>query len=363
MKKIGIITYHFAKNYGAVLQCYALQSFLQERGFYVEIINFVNDRQKSNNDYIKHGGIKALIKNLCLIPFKSKIKNKYDKFEKFNSNYLNLTKRVTDIENLKKLIDDSKYDIIISGSDQVFNPNIEDFDIAFLLPIKTKAIKMSYAASTGNASADDLFKIRKYIEEFEYLSIREKSDLEKFKSFIKKDISVVCDPVMLLEKKHWDERFNIKVINEKYLICYFLHKNLFKKEYEIAKKIAKEKKLKLFIINARYSKYSFYKNTMFDIGPLEFVSLIKYSDYVCTDSFHGTLFSIMFNKDFMCFDTKNNLLDSRRLNLLKEMNLEENMHYIESSDYTLNTDYSKSNKKIDLVKKQAFMFLEKLNEK
>ncbi len=360
MKKVGIITYHFAKNYGAVLQCYALQSFLQEQGFNVEIINYVSDKQTKNNDYIKHGGIKALIKNTCLIPFKAKMKNKYEKFEIFNLNYLNLTKRVSNIAELKNLVKKSEYDVIISGSDQVFNPNIEDFDIAFLLPFKTNALKMSYAASTGNASTADLVNIRKYIDDFDYLSIREKSDLDKFTPFFKKNISVVCDPVMLLSNKFWDDKLNDRIIKEKYLICYFLHKNLFEKEYKLAKKIAKEKNLKLYVINARYSKYSFYKNTILDAGPIEFVNLIRYSDFVCTDSFHGTLFSIIFNKNFMCFDTKENLLDSRRLDLLNETKLQDNLQYIEDDNYILNTNFSSASEKIDLIRKQANIFLENI---
>lgn len=348
MKKIGIITYHFARNYGAVLQCFALQTYLENNGHKVEIINYVTEQQRNNNDYYKHGkSIKSIVVNTLLIPFMKMRKIKNQRFDQFNNDYLNLTTIINDLESLKKHIDSNNYDLIISGSDQVFNPNIEDFDKAFVLPFHIEAKKIAYAASTGNAKKEDLDKISKEIRDFNKISIREEKDIKKFEDF-NIDISITPDPVLLLDSDDWSKFTNEKKEKD-YLLCYFLHKDLFKKEFEIAKKIAKEKNLKIKIINARYSRESFKKGTIYDAGPIEFVNLIKNSSYVCTDSFHGTLFSIIFDKDFKCFDSRKNKNDSRRQNLLYLLNAKENLQYIEDY-YQPNKVYKKKNK--ELIKKE-----------
>lgn len=362
MKKIGIITYHFARNYGAVLQCFALQTFLEQKGFSVEIINYVNNTQYNNNDYYKHGlNIKKIIANILLFPFFSVRKEKNKRFDDFNKKYLHLTQKIKNIEELEKLIKNKKYDFLISGSDQVFNPNIEDFDFSFLFPFNTNAKKISYAASTGNASDNDIKKIKEYLLDFDKISIREKNDIKKFNE-IDKNIFVTPDPVMILKKEDWSKIFN-KKINDKYLLCYFLHKKMFKKEYKIAKKIAKKRNLKIINLNARYSVFSFKKGTIFNAGPEEFVNYIKNSSFVCTDSFHGTLFSIIFEKEFVCFDTKANKNDSRRRNLLEISNCLDMLYYVEDN-FDINKKYVlKSNRFIDEQIRIASEFLGDLDDK
>ncbi|MEF2641556.1 MAG: polysaccharide pyruvyl transferase family protein [Clostridia bacterium] len=363
MKKIGIITYHFARNYGAVLQCYALQKYLINKGYDVEVINYISKVQYNNNDYYKHGiSLKNIAINICFLPFFRYRKNKNKKFDEFNNKYLKLSERISSIEELKEMCHEKKYDFIISGSDQVFNPNIEDFDFSFLLPFKTNSKKISYAASTGNATVKDIDTIKSYLDDFEEISIREKKDLSKFDKYDKKNIGVVPDPVILLSNSEW-KKFTTKNNDEKYLVCYFLHKSLMTKEYEIAKQVAKEKKLKIKIINARYSKLSFKKEAILDVGPKEFINLIYNSNFVCTDSFHGTLFSLIFNKDFICFDSIENKNDSRRKNLLEELGALNRLRLVEDNKNNSVIDYKIINKNIIKKKEEADKFLEVLYEK
>ena len=360
MKKIGIITYHFARNYGAVLQCFALQTFLEKKGYSVEIINYINKEQYNNNDYYKHGkNLKKIVINIMLLPFLKLRKKKNNSFDRFNETYLHLTEKISTIDDLEKLVSKKKYDYLISGSDQVFNPNIEDFDYSFLLPFKTNSQKIAYAASTGNASQIDINKLKNYLLDFSKISIREKSDLYKFDN-IKKKIYIMPDPVLLLKKEDWYKKFD-KQNEDKYLLCYFLHKNLFKKEYYFAKKIAKAKKLKILNLNARYSVSSLKKGTIFDAGPEEFITLIKNSNFVCTDSFHGTLFSIIFEKDFVCFDSKSNIKDSRRKNVLEMFDKKKNLCYIENKKYSYEKTVTNPEKIIDSQIKIAEEFFGDLN--
>ncbi|MGL4876098.1 MAG: polysaccharide pyruvyl transferase family protein [Clostridium sp.] len=367
MKKIGIITYHFAINYGAVLQCYALQTYLEKKGFEVEILNYINKTQKKNNGIVKSGKpIKKILVNSLLRPFREKIIEKHNNFNEFTKEYLNLSKEISDVDELSKYINQNDFDYLISGSDQVFNKNIDDFDVAFLFPFKCKAKKISYAASTGNANRNDILCLKKYLDKFDRLSIREEKDLSKFDGVVDKELSVVCDPVMLLEEKKWCEITNkAKKIEEDYAVCYFLHKHLFHEEFKKAKKIAKERKLKLIIINSRFSINSLRKNTIFTAGPNEFVTLLKHAKFVCTDSFHGTLFSVIFNKEFICFDSKQNINDSRRKNLLQNIGGINAYHFTEESleKNKIELDYKKINNNIKEIINESSEFLECLNER
>lgn len=367
MKKIGIITYHFAVNYGAVLQCYALQTYLEEKGFEVEVLNYVNDIQKRNNSVVKHGkSFKKVIVNGLLLPFKSKITEKHNNFKKFTNDYLNLSKEISNVDELSKYINENKFDYLISGSDQVFNRKIDDFDIAFLFPFECNAKKISYAASTGSATKKDILYLQKYLEEFDEISIREENDLVKFDGVTNKKLSVVCDPVMLLENNLWRKiTCKTDIVKDEYVVCYFLHKHLFSEEFKKAKRIAKERKLKLVVINARFSINSLRKNTIFTAGPKEFVTLIQNAKFVCTDSFHGTLFSLIFNKEFICFDTKKNVNDSRRKNLLQNVDGLSAYNFVEDEfdKYQIELEYKNINDNIKKIIDDSDRFLEHLNDR
>lgn len=362
MKKIGIITYHFALNYGAVLQCYALQTYLEDKGFEVEVLNYVNEIQRRNNDVVKHGkSIKKVIMNGLLLPFRSKMIKKYNNFKYFSNNYLNLSKEISNVDELSKYINENNFDYLISGSDQVFNRNIDDFDIAFLFPFECNSKKISYAASTGNATKDDILSLKAYLDEFDEISIREEKDLIKFNGVTNKYLSVVCDPVMLIDKENWSKIISeSNSMKDKYLVCYFLHKHLFSEEFKKAKKIAKERKLRFIVINSRFSINSFRKNTIFTAGPKEFVNLIKNAEFVCTDSFHGTLFSLIFNKEFICFDSKKNVNDSRRKNILQNVDGLSAYHFVEDklNESKIQLEYKKINDNINQIKDDSKRFLE-----
>ena len=113
--------------------------------------------------FVKHGcSVKTAIANICLLPFAHSIRKKHTRFATFCQKNLQLTQHFSTVESMQKYIAENKYSAIISGSDQVLNPNIDDFELAFLFPFKTIAKKITYAASTGNASPDDIRKIQRY---------------------------------------------------------------------------------------------------------------------------------------------------------------------------------------------------------
>jgi len=363
MKKVGIITYHFAQNYGAVLQCYALQTYLSQQGYAVTVFDFVSEKQQKNNDVVKHGAsVKTAVANICLLPFTHSIRKKHARFVDFCQKNLHLTPHFSTVESLEQYIEENGYDVVISGSDQVLNPNINDFEIAFLYPFKTKAKKIAYAASTGNASPDDIQKIQCYLDDFSKISIREQKDIGKFDAETAARLSVVCDPVMLLRADTWNNMLE-QPSGKPYLICYFLHKKLFREEFAIAQKIAKSRSLELKVINARFGPNSFRKGTVFDAGPREFVNLIANASYVCTDSFHGTLFSLIFHKQFSCLDTKQNHHDTRKKGLLESVGATAAYQNIEDPLKICSTlNYEEIDCRMDEIRKSAAIFLEILDE-
>lgn len=364
MKKVGIITYHFAQNYGAVLQCYALQTYLSQQGYAVTVFDFVSEKQQKNNDVVKHGAsVKTAVANICLLPFTHSIRKKHARFVDFCQKNLHLTPHFSTVESLEQYIEENGYDVVISGSDQVLNPNINDFEIAFLYPFKTKAKKIAYAASTGNASPDDIQKIQCYLDDFSKISIREQKDLGKFDAETAARLSVVCDPVMLLRADTWNNMLE-QPSGKPYLICYFLHKKLFREEFAIAQKIAKGRGLELKVINARFGPNSFRKGTVFDAGPGEFVNLIANASYICTDSFHGTLFSLIFHKQFSCLDTKQNHHDTRKKGLLESVGATAAYQNIEDPLKICSTlNYEEIDCRMDEIRKSAAEFLEISDEK
>ena len=359
MKKVGIITYHFAQNYGAVLQCYALQTYLSQQGYAVTVFDFVSEKQQKNNDVVKHGAsVKTAVANICLLPFTHSIRKKHARFVDFCQKNLHLTPHFSTVESLEQYIEENGYDVVISGSDQVLNPNINDFEIAFLYPFKTKAKKIAYAASTGNASPDDIQKIQCYLDDFSKISIREQKDLGKFDAETAARLSVVCDPVMLLRADTWNNMLE-QPSGKPYLICYFLHKKLFREEFAIAQKIAKGRGLELKVINARFGPNSFRKGTVFDAGPGEFVNLTANASYICTDSFHGTLFSLIFHKQFSCLDTKQNHHDTRKKGLLESVGATAAYQNIEDPLKICSTlNYEEIDCRMDEIRKSAAEFLE-----
>ena len=169
--RIGIITYHFARNYGAVLQCYALQRYLSEAGHEVEILDYVSRMQQRNNSlhHKREGLIANTALNVALLPFEAKRQRKERRFKEFLDEELCLSPRFDSRDALASYIEQRGFDVVVSGSDQVFNPHIDDFDEAFLLPFNTPCRKASFAASLGGVGSYGASRICRFAARFRYV--------------------------------------------------------------------------------------------------------------------------------------------------------------------------------------------------
>ena len=327
--RVGIITYHFAENYGSALQAYALASYFNSfDDVDAEILNYVSKRQELNNSLYGHrNGISNIAVSLAYLPFHYWRNKKHRRFKMFAERKLPLSKRMSTIPELSESINTTytSSDCIVSGSDQVWNPKINDFDRAFLFPFKTNAKKLGYAISLGPALKGDVLDLRKDINDFSSVACREYGAAATLKSIGLDVDQVVCDPVFLIDIEHWRDLSKLSAVDysskNPYLVCYFLNKQAMKTYYNWAHSLASDMGLEPIIINAAYSAHTFQKGVILDAGPLEFLNLLMNASFVCTDSFHGTALSALFEKQFLSFDREAGSVDTRKADLLNEIGL------------------------------------------
>ena len=363
-KKIGLLTFHCAHNYGAVLQAYALQEYIKSLGCDVEILDYRPNEItqsyriipklliKSNSISSK---LKTIIKYFILFIFQICIRIwRRRLFLRFMHNKYHLSSSMYNYEFNKNY----DYDLYIIGSDQVWNPTLTkglnpiyfgDFDVSKF------AKKVTYAASSSYYDFTEIQKkeIRKYLDNFYKLSVRENELSEYIESEFNKKAQVVLDPTLLVDIDVWNN-IAIKPSRERYLLTYIIGSEV----SDIAKQIAKERNLKIINISPIYKDVIRNKKVF---GPAEFVGLFKYAEYIVCSSFHGTVFSILYNKEF-CSVGSGNHLDSRVKSLLHDLNLENRLIFNIKDKEKLQEpiDYRYVNTKLIELKKGSADFLNRV---
>lgn len=345
-KKIGIITIHTDFNYGAVLQAIATQKVFEINGYDAEIIDYRNifiDQQsklmyKQNNKF--KGYFITLIRNTVFgryFYYKKAIKD-LDKYrKKTNIRYYS-------IDDLK----DVKYDILVVGSDQLWNPIISNgIDPVFLLNFGQSKKKISLATSMGsyilNESDKKVFK--SLLKNFNNISVREKHAIDQLQPLVSQKIEEILDPTLLLDKNIWLDDYAKESkyydTNEKYILTYFVGGE--KSKYK-SKVMEYSKKLGLPVWSIQYSNYNWKETDKKILGAsvIDFIALIKNANLVLTDSFHGVAFSVNLEKDFVALTNRQNPVRVREF--LKKLNLSDRID-MNSDDYH-EVNYQKVNKKL-----------------
>ena len=350
MKKIGLLTWHNYNNFGSALQSYALYKYINDNVAACRIINY--NKQKFS--------IKRIIKSLVLLlPSDSLCNSSADcKFIKFRLKNIKQTKPVYNEKTLEK--ESKKFDILLSGSDQIWAPNV--FNPVYMLNFSKNKKKVSYASSIGlNDIPKNLIKIYySLLSDYSHISVREEQGVTLLKQKCNIDSTCVLDPTFLLSSNDWDCLQKDRKFKENYIFCYFLNKE--HTYTETVLKYAKLMNLKIIAISARK-----YDNQWVDIldscgGPIDFLNYIKYANLVITDSFHGIAFSIIYNKNFYVFERfKNNDIinqNSRIYNILKKLNLNTRILNVNTKEIVLeNIDYSSVNKLLDKERKLSIDFI------
>lgn len=307
--KIGIVTLHRVRNYGSVLQAYALVRLLREEGQNVEIIDYIPERFRLRSDllfvrkdrYTDKNGRKNLIKKI-IFSCASIIPRYYyyTRFSGFVKKQIPLSKKsYFNNEELRK--EKFDYDIVMNGSDQVWNMAWEkDVDLAFFLDfVDITTPKMAYAASFGKNELTQHEKevMGPLLRKYNLITMREDSGVELLRDLGISNGRHVLDPTLVLDRRTWLELAGDRTIKDRYVAIYQLNYNT--KALEYARKIADIKGLKVVDLSRKIKKSSAVDINFPFVKPETFLNVFAYADYVVTDSFHGTAFSINFNRQFI----------------------------------------------------------------
>lgn len=363
MKKIKIITFQNAHNYGATLQTYALQKFLRDNKYDTEDINYKN--QVIENQYkivkINKSNFLSFSKSVVvsIIQF---VPNciRYRKFEKFIKKNIKLSKVY---KSEKEIINNPPdADVYITGSDQVWNTIITDgLRKSYTLNFgKNEINRISYAASIGNPIIYDYEKnfYKEKISKINHISVREKIAKDNLEKIGLKDVKVCIDPTLLLDKKIWNNLIeNKKAIKQDYIFAYEVKPE--QEYYDIVNIFSNENNLGVVHFERKGKKYNKVIKNAYTAGPIEFLTLIKNSKYVICTSFHATVFSIIFHKDFYVIPHKET--GNRVTNLLKLLNINGRVFYnyeeFVKRDREDKIDWNKVDKKLEDLKRDSAEWL------
>lgn len=356
--KIGIITIHNAYNYGAVFQAFALKEYIKSVLSENDVVNVIDYRTAFFEEKKKIHFSENIVSNLIeleRLAMTSKRKKRDKSFEYFICEHDSLSETCRNEFELSKIA--SNYDVLISGSDQIWNFNITNGDTSYLLDIKGfQGKKFAYASSLGDFRfyKTDEEKIKKIFDTFSAFSCRERDGCEYLSSLTGKFCLQVCDPTLLLNSEKYIKLFSGKIRNKtkkladnKFLLIYNLSSS--DEIFSIAKRIAKERNLKIYQIFPSLRKNSSVDVLLNDISPEEFLYLYYKTSFIVTNSFHGTCFSIIFNKDF--YTVKPTGSSNRLSTLLSETGITErlimNEEKINDITPTKHIDYVEVMKKLN----------------
>lgn len=362
IKKTATITFQRAINYGAVLQIYALQKSILKLNIDNVVIDYDCKLISDQFTLISMKSIKSFV--YSLISFKSF----YIKKKKF-LDFIRKNIAMTEFVNKKTLISkdfNNKYDIFITGSDQVWNYQITNLDeVYFLNFVKDKRKIKSYAASFGVNNIPENLKLnyKQYLEQFSTILVREKTGAKIIEELLNKRVDTVLDPVLLLDKIEWENiLFKTKFddIRDKYILIYMATPYI--------KIFAKNLSLKYNMPIYNISDFILRKkkkigNTESELGPEEFINVIKNAKFVVTGSFHAVVFSIIYNKEFFInnVDKTKEERSSRQKDLLDLLEIKDReiFNHDDDTDF-VPIDWNNVNKKLEIERNKSINELKKM---
>lgn len=333
--KVGILTFHDAHNYGAVLQAFALKRYIQKLGYEVRIVNYHHETMP--DDYPRENN-----------------EIRWEKFNKFIQELVDNEEAIcTKEEDLEKL----DMDFWICGSDQIWNTEItRGFNKGFLLDFNTNGKKISYAVSMGIPELPREFEedFKKSLNKIDEISVREESLQQYAQKFTDKNIEKTLDPTLLLDRSDYDDLI-LENKHGEYVLIYSLIPD--KRLTQIAKRVSEEKGIKIIELNDKRIE-NYFCEQISNAGPDEFLTLIKNAKAVVSNSFHGTLFSILFKKEFYTVPMLNR--NSRMKSLLKIVCMEDRLiEEFEDLEKIKEQDFERAYLELEKEKRKSRDFLKR----
>lgn len=320
MKKLGLCVRYDCNNYGSMLQIYATQKIIHSYDWDYDIIRYdkkeisfyIKNLSRLLNPYFMKGKITRFKKKLFLKKYPDVDKNNKNRlleFQKYRESYIGpFTETIHKYKDLMEF--SKKYDAVMVGSDQLWTPAGIKSKFYNLLFVPDNVRKISFATSFGvnNIPENQKLLTTEYLSRIDYLSTRELNGKRIISDLTGRKASVVLDPTLMYDAANWNVFFdNKKVINEPYIFAYYLGDNLTYRDK--VEEFSKMKGLKVvtcpFMDCFVKRDITFGDEALYDIGPDDFLNLIRNAEYICTDSFHGTVFSILYHKQFITFNRTN----------------------------------------------------------
>lgn len=345
MKRIGILTYHFSYNIGAMLQSYALRKAIQQQVSSEDSVEIINYRPAS---FHNPGEGKKDKKSM----------ERTRKREKFLIDQCGIVENcVTDVKAIKE------YDYYVAGSDQVWNPNLpvlEETSEYFLDFVRDDKVRISYAASIGE-EIDDNFNERLFalnIPKFDYLSVREQSYTSFIEKFTDKKCYAVLDPTFLIDKKYYEDMMPERKKDKKFALCVTYNMKSKRRIYDLTNRYCILKKYKIMHLDPEVTQCLFLneEETLAYSGIEEVLWAIKNAELVITDSFHFMVFSIIFHRPFYVMAAGKN---SRIRDLIEYLKLEDRIlrEDMKLADLNEEIDYKMVDVRLEEKKQISLSFL------
>ncbi len=302
---VGILTFHRALNYGAVLQAYALLQEIKKLGYSAEMIDFASEgNMKDRAFFVKPTGKSSLKRDILSLLSLNYLAGRRKCFDSFLEHYMNLPgQSEINGERIKHMLE--KYDAVICGSDQIWNAKMPDSDTVFFLPEGDGFIRIAYAASLGKGrlrGIGDPDRIRKALAAFDAVSVREKETKKKIEDFCNMPvpIEITADPTLLHDASFYDEIACERQMEGPYIFVYSVL--ALKDTFYAARLLSERTGLPYYsLFSGKANRVMFTEKRHIpkgDTGPRGFIAMIRDAEYVVTDSFHGTILSMLFKKKF-----------------------------------------------------------------
>ena len=384
MKKTAIVSCYFQHNYGSMLQAYATQMALDKLDYEnetIDIAGFNHEIKKAKILYFAKASLTSdilisklgMAKNVLIKKFSkndyarlSKVRS--DRFDAFGKKYFRLSSRYSSKEELGKKCDEN-YSSVLVGSDQLWLPGNIAADYYTLNFVPTTVNSIAYATSFGQSSLpkDSAKKATIFLKKIKHIGVREESGQKLVKKLAGRNVPVVCDPTLLFTGDEWMKiQKKEPIIKGKYILCYFLGNNPPHREF--AEKLKKETGCKIVALTHLdefvKSDEGYADETPYNIDPADFLNLIRNAEYVCTDSFHCSVFSILYKKEFYTFRRYNRntrqSTNSRLGTLFKITGIEGRLLAGDEKIVdclNIKTDFDEAHKKLAGVRQQSYEYL------
>lgn len=355
MEKIGIVTFHNVLNYGAVLQATGLQMVLRNLGVNSEIVDYRCNQFEEDYALIQpRKGLKSFLRSIALLP---QVLKQRKAFEEYIKNHLILSEKTYS----HKTIGDTNelYSKFITGSDQIWDNKCAGFDDTYFLSfVDNESKKYSYSASFNDfrIPKELVCQYKDRLSSFRQISCRERKGAEIVSDLLQRKVIRTVDPCLLLTKDEW-RKLAKKPREKGYLLLYPVGYN--KEMIDIAKSIAKKKGIKIVYFDTQRPWRD--KDIVFvnGKGPDDYIGYFMNAECIVTNAFHGTIFSLIFEKEFYSFANDNSIRISEILGLCGLLNRRINTTYdleiLESP-----VDWKNVNKIIDLERNKSLEYLRKI---